>query len=227
MAKALATNGAAKVYIIGRRKHRLEEVAREIGPDIIIPLVADVTSKESLVAAADKIKAETGYINLLVANAGVVFSPSSAPPTATTPGSSSGMHVGSRILKPGPSIDELQSYLIDTPEADFRDPYMINSAGVFYTIAAFVSLLDAGNKQGNLSQKSQVVAISSVSGQNRIAPSGCGYGMSKAATIHLMKQMMTFLVPQGIRANTISPGSAFRFAAAPFLAQLINLANGL
>jgi NAD(P)-dependent dehydrogenase (short-subunit alcohol dehydrogenase family) len=207
MTTALAANGASKLYIIGRRKDRLEEVARSINPDIVIPLVGDVADKDSLLAAAEYVRDETGYINLLVANAGVVSSASPTHAAATTT-SDGRLQVG-RALKPDPGVTDLQSFLIDTPEAEFRDPYMINAAGVFYTIAAFVSLLEAGNRQGNVSQKSQVVATSSVAGQHRYAQGGCAYGMSKAATIHLMKQMMTYLVPQGIRANTLSPGRKF------------------
>lgn len=46
MARALALNGASKVYIIGRRKEKLEETANSVSTKNIIPLVGDVTSKE-------------------------------------------------------------------------------------------------------------------------------------------------------------------------------------
>jgi NAD(P)-dependent dehydrogenase (short-subunit alcohol dehydrogenase family) len=208
MTQALATNGASKIYILGRRKDRLEAAAREINPDVVVPIVADVASKESLVQAADTIRAEMGYVNILIANAGIVFS--SPSPASSGSGLSGGgpIQIG-RALKNNPTPAELESYLIETPEAEFRDTYMINSAGVFYSIAAFVSLLHAGNEKKTVSQKSQVVAVASVAGQHRYATGGCAYGMSKAAVITLMKQMMTYLVPLNIRANTISPGGEF------------------
>ncbi|PWY90436.1 short chain dehydrogenase/reductase family [Aspergillus sclerotioniger CBS 115572] len=200
MAIALATNGASRVYILGRRKETLEDTA-DMHPGIIIPIVADVGSKASLAAAAEEILADTGYINLLVANAGMVYL--TAPETIDDgPGS---VKVG-RSLKENPTPADLESFLMETPDEEFLDTFRVNTAGVFYTIAAFVSLLDKGNQQGNVSQKSQVIAVSSVAAHNRRVTGGCAYGMSKAAVVHLMKQMMTFLIPQGIRANTISPG---------------------
>ncbi|KAL9577389.1 MAG: hypothetical protein Q9212_006393 [Teloschistes hypoglaucus] len=48
MANALAANGAHKVYIIGRRKEVLEAAAKESPHGNIVPLVGDVTSKDSL-----------------------------------------------------------------------------------------------------------------------------------------------------------------------------------
>jgi NAD(P)-dependent dehydrogenase (short-subunit alcohol dehydrogenase family) len=45
--------------------------------------------------------------------------------------------------------------------------------------------------------------------------------MSKAATLHLMKQIMTYLVPQGITANTVSPGGEFGSRHARRLVSLL------
>ncbi|KAL7655424.1 hypothetical protein ACMYSQ_007380 [Aspergillus niger] len=198
MALALATNGASRVYILGRHKETLEDTA-DLHPGIIIPIVADVGSKASLAAAADQIHTETGYINLLVANAGMLY--------MDTPEAIS-VKVG-RSLQENATPDELESFLMDTPVDEFLDTFRVNTTGVFYTIAAFVSLLDKGNKRGNVFQKSQVIAVSSVAAHNRRVVGGCAYGMSKAAVIMLMKKMMTYLIPHGIRANTISPGREY------------------
>ena len=72
-AQALATNGA-KVYITGRRQETLETSARIHGaPDKIgnaggqiVPLVMDVTDKESIKKAVEHIQATDGYVNMLV-----------------------------------------------------------------------------------------------------------------------------------------------------------------
>ena len=66
MTKAFANNGAAKVYIVGRRKEKLEEAAKVSPHGNIIPLVGDVTSKESLCEIAETIKQDIGYLNLLI-----------------------------------------------------------------------------------------------------------------------------------------------------------------
>ena len=72
MTKAFALNGAHQVFIIGRRKEVLEKAAKESPHNNIVPVVGDVTSKESLQAAVEKIKADVGYINVLVANSGIM-----------------------------------------------------------------------------------------------------------------------------------------------------------
>lgn len=76
MTKAFANNGAAKVYIIGRRKEKLEEAARDASPHgNIVPIVGDVTSKDSLAKVVEQIKHETGFVNLLCCNSGTYPKP--------------------------------------------------------------------------------------------------------------------------------------------------------
>ena len=85
MTKAFANNGAAKVYIVGRRKEKLEEAAREASPHgNVIPIVGDVTSKDSLRQVAEQIKNETGYVNLVCANSGWYPPPITAKPNEAT-----------------------------------------------------------------------------------------------------------------------------------------------
>src|ERR1700743_2860252 len=71
MAKALAANGAYKVYIVGRRKCVLEEAAAACPTGNIIPLPGDVSSKKSLEQIAARVRSEIGFINLLIANSGI------------------------------------------------------------------------------------------------------------------------------------------------------------
>jgi len=82
----------------------------------------------------------------------------------------------------------------------------LNTVAVWYTVVAFLGLLDAGNKNANVEQKSQVIATSSIGGFNRNVPGGFAYGQSKAATTHMMKQLATNLAPLGIRSNILAPG---------------------
>ncbi|KAF2805452.1 NAD(P)-binding protein, partial [Mytilinidion resinicola] len=74
------------------------------------------------------------------------------------------------------------------------------------SIIAFLELLDAGNKKGNLVQKSQVIATSSIGAFNRVPLAGYAYGGSKAGVVHLMKQFATTLVAYDVRSNVIAPG---------------------
>ncbi|KAM6520036.1 hypothetical protein FALCPG4_013593 [Fusarium falciforme] len=183
MTRALAENGAKKVYIIGRRK----EVLENAGLDNVIPVQCDVTSRDNLKAAVAFIEKDVGYINLLVANSGI------SGPSGNVP--------------PGASIAQLQETLFDIPMEDFTNTYHVNCTAVFYTTIAFLGLLDEGNKKSNYQGgRSQVIATSSIGSFNRKITAGFAYGTSKGATTLMMKILATYLVPYRIRANVLCPG---------------------
>src|ERR1700753_2919270 len=72
MARALAVNGAAKVFIIGRREISLKEVASSLpGIDSIVPIVGDVTSTDSLINCVERVKKQVGHVDVLIANSGI------------------------------------------------------------------------------------------------------------------------------------------------------------
>lgn len=187
MAEALSINGAAKVYIIGRREEKLREVA-ESSPNII-PIVGDVTSKASLKEMAARIKAETGYVNLVIANSGIM-----------------GPLVDK--LPKDPSLEQFKDYVWDNwSMEDYSSTYHVNSTAVFFTAVAFLELLDAGNKHNNMEGvSSQVLITASIASYIRIVVSGYAYVTSKAAAAHLMKCLATQFAPWGIRCNSLAPG---------------------
>ncbi|KAI1742246.1 hypothetical protein F4680DRAFT_44752 [Xylaria scruposa] len=125
MAKALANSGAKKVYILARRKELLEEAAKAHGS--LHPLVCDVGSKESLQSAVDFITKDVGYVNLVIANSGII-------------GPEARYH-------PDLSLSELRQRMYDDVSMDdFTRTMHINVTGAFFTMLAFLELLDAGNK---------------------------------------------------------------------------------
>lgn len=191
MAKALALNGASKVYIIGRREAVLQAAAKESPHNNIIPLVGDVTSKEALSSIVSKIKSEVGYINVLIANSGIL-----------------GPQPSSKIT-PETTLKDFQKSMWDIGFEEYSNTFAVNASAVFYSVIAFLELLDEGNRRGNVEQKSQVIATSSIAGFNRKVTGGYAYGPSKAATTHIMKQLATGLVPYGIRANVLAPGCKY------------------
>lgn len=91
---------------------------------------------------------------------------------------------------------------------DFTQTYAINTTGVYYTTLAFLELLDAGNKKGNMGPdwRSQVVATSSIGGFSRLRGASFAYNSSKAAVTHMMKMLATAFVPYRIRCNVLAPG---------------------
>lgn len=190
MAKALALNGAEKVYIVGRRQQVLEDAAKESPHGNIIPIVGDITSKDSLKAVAQRIADETGYMNLLIANSGV-------------------LGPQSRNVKQLTSIAEVQEAMWSVPYDEYVNVLEVNVTATYFSIIAFLDLLDRGNKKGNLEQKSQIVAISSIAGFNRQVPGGFAYGQSKAAVTQMVKQFSTIFGVHDIRVNALAPGRKF------------------
>ncbi|KAI1813749.1 short-chain dehydrogenase [Poronia punctata] len=198
MAKALSGAGA-KVYILGRRAGTLEAAASS-HPDIK-PLVCDVTSKASLQSAVDSISTEVGYVNLVVANSGV-FGPYQSFDSSL-------------------SIGELRSRLFGevSPES-FTEPLHVNITGAYYTMLAFLELLDAGNKnalKGGFgkplkdgsavpSVQSQVIFTGSVGSYSRERATPPAYAASKSAIAQLGQHAATNLTPYQIRVNTLAPG---------------------
>ncbi|KAJ9501248.1 hypothetical protein H2202_003042 [Exophiala xenobiotica] len=186
MARALAANGASKVFIIGRREGSLKETADSVPGGNIIPLVGDVTSKESLQQCVDKVKAEVDSIDVLVANSGI-----SGPSVPTV--DSNRQPIG---------IEQLAKNMWN-PEPDaVTSTYAVNITGIHFTVAAFLPLLDAANKkrpqpptEDNFKPRPQIITTGSIGG--------------KAGVIHLTKQLSTLLIPYDIRANVIAPGLYF------------------
>jgi NAD(P)-dependent dehydrogenase (short-subunit alcohol dehydrogenase family) len=195
MARALALNGAHKVYILGRRKEVLERAAASVPTNTIIPIVADVTSKEALASAVSTITSEVGYINVLVANSGCSGPQAATPITATS------------------TIADFQKAWGEASFEDYDETFRLNVVAAWFTVVAFLGLLDEGNKKGNVVQKSQVITTSSIGGFNRAVPAGYAYGQSKAAATHLVKQLATTLVPHDIRSNGLAPGSELYFSS--------------
>ncbi|EPE36433.1 NAD(P)-binding Rossmann-fold containing protein [Glarea lozoyensis ATCC 20868] len=191
IAKALDANGAKAVYIIGRRKATLDEAVKQAKNGTIIPIVGDVTSKDSLAAAAAQIEREQGYINILFANSGIIGiqTPSLGLPTDRKA-----------------TIQELQAAHWKPEIEEFTNPFNVNVSAAFYTTLAFLTLLDAGNAKGNITQKSSVVITSSIAGYTRTQHVGLSYSFSKAAATHMIKTLATLLTPYKIRVNGIAPG---------------------
>ncbi|KAL7626491.1 Short-chain dehydrogenase/reductase sat3 [Parahypoxylon ruwenzoriense] len=199
MTKALAGAGAKKVYILGRRKDILEEAAT--AHPSIVPIQCDVTVKESLQSAVDFITKDIGYVNLFIANSGIIGPKNS--------------------WNPDLSISELRKLLFeDVSMEDFTQTLEVNVTGAYFSILAFLELLDAGNKEalkGGFgapikkgsdvpSIQSQIIVISSISAYSRVRISVPAYAASKAAVAHLAKHTSTNLANYGIRTNALAPG---------------------
>ncbi|KAI0539059.1 short chain dehydrogenase [Xylaria digitata] len=195
--KALAANGAAKVYILGRRLNVLQEAASGIGNPNIVPVTCDVSSVDALKAAVSQIEQDVGFMNLLVCNSGI------GGPYGINP-------------KPETTLDEFISANMAVPIEDYTNTFATNTSAVWYTTMAFLKLLHAGNSRANVVQKSQVVAVSSIGSFNKVNTGGFA---CKAACTHLIKQLSVVLPQWNIRANLICPGLYPSEMSAPILAH--------
>ncbi len=197
MARALAVNGAKKVFIIGRREDALKATADSVPGGNIIPIVGDVCSKASLQQCVDKVKAEVDAIDVLVANSGI-----SGPPVPTLDAN----------RKPV-GIEALAANMWAPEPEEVNTTYAVNVTGVHFTVAAFLPLLNEANKkrpqpptEANFTPRPQIITTGSIGAYNRNPIGNLSYGPSKAAIVHLTKQLATALVPYDIRANVIAPG---------------------
>ncbi|KAI0265085.1 NAD-P-binding protein [Gloeopeniophorella convolvens] len=191
ISQALANNGA-RVYILGRREDVLQRTVETHGSNLLhpkgqlVPLQCDITSKDSLSATVDKIKAKEDHVDVLVNNAGI--------------------SVGtSEVEKGDESADALQKELWAEKLEEWEDVYRTNVIGHFFTTVAFIPLLAKTARPGHTAA---VINISSMSGIVKNSQHHFKYNVSKGASIHL-----TTLLAQGlrrskvnVRVNSIAPG---------------------
>ncbi|ELQ43990.1 short chain dehydrogenase/reductase family [Pyricularia oryzae] len=210
IALALAYNGAARVYLLGRRFEKLQETAA-LGSDrtaagVMVPLRVDVMQKDELASAAAQIAADVGFVHLVVVNAGVT---------------------GPNLLGIGtltPSPGQLQNYIFNEwSDENFTRPFATNVTGAFFTCAAFLDLLDKGNSETNRlpGVSSQVIVNSSaVAYVRQLAGSGAvAYATSKAAVNQMFKILSTLFVPYRIRVNLLNLGVFPTEMTAPLLSD--------
>ncbi|KAE8539969.1 hypothetical protein D1P53_003907 [Cryptococcus gattii VGV] len=193
-AGALAQNGC-KVYITGRRFELLEEAAKTAAPSqghgSIIPVQADMSTKEGIAKLKEVIESNEKWINVLINNHGVAL--------------------------PSAQIDEAEQ----TPEAlskkmfedetfeNWTNGYRINTASYYFTSFAFLSLLSAAKTVGNFPEPGNIVNLSSMSGITKTSQRGqFSYNANKAATISLSHQLATEFARRdlGVRVNVVCPG---------------------
>jgi NAD(P)-dependent dehydrogenase (short-subunit alcohol dehydrogenase family) len=156
----------------------------------IIPLQADITDNDSLLALVAKIEADEGYINLLINNAATM------------------LNVIQRPVPKG-DIKELQSALWNAGTAEeFSMTFKFNVAAAYYTSVSFLHLLHEGNKRtASRGITSQIITISSAGALIRDEDViSVSYYTSKAAVNLLGKLLTNLLRDYNIRSNIICPG---------------------
>ncbi|TYJ56365.1 hypothetical protein B9479_002913 [Cryptococcus floricola] len=193
-ASALASNGA-KVYITGRRLEPLQEAAKTAAPEgspgSIIPVQADMGTKEGILKLKETIEKEEKWVNVLINNHGVSL------PSA-------------KINEAEQTAEGLSKKMFeDESFENWSNGHRINTASYYFTTFAFLPLLDAAQKVGKFPEPGNVLNLSSVSGICKTSQRGqFSYNSNKAATISLSHQLATEFARRGlgIRVNVVAPG---------------------
>ncbi|KAI1372076.1 NAD(P)-binding protein [Hypoxylon crocopeplum] len=195
-AQTLAANGA-KVYITGRRADVLETSARVHGsPErlgssggSIVPIVMDITSKDSIRSVVAEIAQKEGYVNVLVNNAGIWGGRPTAKP------------------EDGPEAFS-EAMLAESNEDNWQRSFDTNVTAQYFVTAAFLPLLAKAvsgptGKVGSIINNGSIAAFMRMS-QNR----QFSYNVSKAAFMHLTRQMAFELSHENVnvRVNGIALG---------------------
>lgn len=182
---------------------------------ILTAISCDVSSQDSLSAAVAQIKQETGYVDVLFNNAGLL-------------GPANGKDIYAAT-----SIEELSTAMLK--DFDQWTPTMaINTQAIIGVSAQFLPLLEAANTRrgwkagkvtgaGNPRQQDKsalsslgldpdddrlahIITVASVASFMRYCTAGLAYNASKSGAAHLSKMMSTFLAEWGVRSNLVCPG---------------------
>lgn len=224
MASALLQTGASKIYLLARRESVLNDAIKTLATssaapsnasEVLAAVPCDVTDQSSVSAAVAQIQRETGHVDVLVNNAGVI-----------------GPKNGQAIYK-ATSIEEMRDALL-MGFSQWEPTMAINTQAVIGVSAAFLPLLEAANtrrgwapgkvtaegearKQDGAAlaaigadsrddRMAQIITVASVASFMRFCTAGLAYNASKSAAAHLSKMMGSFLAPWGIRSNVVAPG---------------------
>ncbi|RMY44374.1 hypothetical protein D0865_10598 [Hortaea werneckii] len=190
--QALAANGA-KVYICGRTGEKLDTVAKTYSQDItgsIIPITADITSKQEIQKLYDELEKREGHLDILVNNAGIM-SDKTITTEAQTP-------------------EEMKKNMFDDDKNSFQDwddIYRTNVSQCYFMSTCFIPLL-AKATQHTHGYSGTIINVSSISGQVKTSQHHPQYNASKAACIHLTRMLANEIAQNEIkiRVNTIAPG---------------------
>jgi NAD(P)-dependent dehydrogenase (short-subunit alcohol dehydrogenase family) len=159
-------------------------LARRAG-DRLTRLDCDITNRQSIEAAAARVRAELGVPIVLVNNAGVDQPPDSG---------------GNR------------SAIENLPLEQFRRMVEVNLLGTFQMTQVFGGLMAEQGRGSIINIGSLYASVSPdqrfydhLAGELPFLKSP-GYGASKAGVVNMTKYFSTLWGPRGVRVNTLSPG---------------------
>ncbi|SGY28916.1 BQ5605_C002g00985 [Microbotryum silenes-dioicae] len=199
IATALAQRGA-KVYIVGRREDKLQEVVKETASytGSVVALPGDVSNKDGILNVVEAFKTKEKSLNILVNAAGILrMDPVKAHPD------------DSKFFSPSPNLAEA---LLSAPWVDWQDSMGMNVSALYFLSVGFAPLLhqaylDSPSSEDAPKETPVVINIGSIAGiHNARDAASVSYQTSKSAVIHLTKCLASRFLPLRIRVNCIAPG---------------------
>ncbi|KAJ5962625.1 hypothetical protein N7501_007566 [Penicillium viridicatum] len=187
MTRVLAANGAQKIYILGRRLEVLEKAAAEY-PNVIIPHQADVTSKQDLQAAVDRVKLEHR-------------TPRAVHPAGSLPDLRQSLFTDFSMdgMNDALNLNITAAFFTMTAYLELRDAGTQNALK-----GGFGKPLQGGSDVPSI--QSQVIFTTSISAFSRHWTSSPPHLTRKVAIMQVAKHASTQLSRFGIRVNAIAPG---------------------
>jgi NAD(P)-dependent dehydrogenase (short-subunit alcohol dehydrogenase family) len=154
-------------------------------------LQCDITDKKSLESAVQAIqKDHPKGIQLLVNNAGIAVEDHTQNKQPDNMGDAKAVH----------------DWLWSSQPDEWQRTFNANSTGQYYTSVAFLPLLAAGT-DSLPGHSASIINITSVSGVLKTSSSGqFAYAASKAATLHLTRNLASTFKDLKVRVNSIAPG---------------------
>ncbi|KAM4061242.1 enoyl-(Acyl carrier protein) reductase [Hirsutella rhossiliensis] len=182
-ASAFLQAGASTVFISSRKAAACDAACKALNalPNLApgaraIPVPADSATPQGVRHLLAEVKKHTDKVDILLANAGATW---------------------------GAEFDK-------HPDEAFAKVMNLNVRAVFNTVRDFAPLLEEAARQGGADgEPSRVIITASVAGLGigTIGPQGTyGYSASKAAVIHLGRNLAVELGPRRITVNSICPG---------------------
>ncbi|QUC21716.1 uncharacterized protein UV8b_05959 [Ustilaginoidea virens] len=183
-ASAFLQAGASKVFVSSRKAAACDAACAALNalPNrsagaVAIPVPADSSTMDGVARLLDQVRRHTDRVDIVLANAGATW---------------------------GEALDT-------HPDAAFAKVMDLNVKAVFNTVRVFTPLLEraAASRAGGGGDPSRVIITASVAGLGigTLGPQGTyGYSASKAAVIHLGRNLAVELGPRGITVNSICPG---------------------
>lgn len=205
-ARGLRAAGA-KVYIVGRRGEVLEQTAKVHGScdKPLIPLTADVSTKEGCLALAEEFGKHEQKLDILVSNAGGVGPLNEGSTTIDASGQSHPEHNKERLS----AEDFAKKSLEDNSPDDWDSLFRLNVYALYFLSLAFLPLLSKGT-EASKGWSSTIITTGSISGVVKQSQKHISYNASKAA-VHHVTRLLAFEVASTtsakIRINAVAPGT--------------------